>query len=92
MLVFAGVLCRFERRLVLPATLSAKSAIPDNKSYQELRLTAYRFKMRFCYSRRSESMEKVACFPIKYDRAKGVFPLVSMAILEAAGLAEGRSE
>lgn len=37
MLVFAGVLGRFERRLILPATLSAKSAIPDNKSYQECR-------------------------------------------------------
>ena len=35
MLVFAGVLGCFERRLVLPATLSAKSAIPDNKDYQE---------------------------------------------------------
>jgi hypothetical protein len=33
--VFAVVFGCFERRLVLPATLSAKSAIPDNKSYQE---------------------------------------------------------
>jgi len=35
MLVFAGVLGCFERWFVLPATLSAKSAIPDNKNYQE---------------------------------------------------------
>ena len=35
MLVFARVLGCFEQRLVLPATLSAKSAIPDNKDYQE---------------------------------------------------------
>ena len=35
MLVFAGVLGCFEQLLVLPATLSAKSAIPDNKDYQE---------------------------------------------------------
>jgi len=38
MLVFAGVLGCFEQLLVLPATLSAKSAIPDNKSYQEWHL------------------------------------------------------
>lgn len=39
-----------------------------------------------------EMMGKVVCFPIKDDRAIGVFPLVSMAIREVAGLAEGRSE
>jgi len=38
MLVFAGVLGCFERWLVLPTTLAAKSAIPDNKNYQELSL------------------------------------------------------
>lgn len=39
-----------------------------------------------------EMMGKVVCFPIKDDRAIGVFPLVSMAIREVSGLAEGRSE
>jgi len=42
MLVFAGVLGCFEQRLVLPATLSAKSAIPDNKNYQECYLSVVR--------------------------------------------------
>jgi hypothetical protein len=35
MLEFAGVLRRLVWRLVLPDALSAKSAIPDNRSYQE---------------------------------------------------------
>ena len=42
MLVFARVLGCFEQRLVLPATLSAKSAIPDNKDYQECYLSVVR--------------------------------------------------
>jgi len=43
MLVFAGVLGCFEQLLVLPATLSAKSAIPDNKDYQECGLQSHLF-------------------------------------------------
>jgi len=35
MLEFAGVLRRLGRWFVLPAALSVKSAIPDNRSYQE---------------------------------------------------------
>ena len=42
MLVFAGVLGCIERWLVLPATLSAKSVIPDNKNYQECGLVLNR--------------------------------------------------